>query len=258
MSEIKCSFLVLDFKKEVETYNCLLSIKKHAMFPHKIIYLDNGAFDEKYPHEFYKDGLCDVLIRKKNGMGGGYGQTDLIRYCDTPYFFFVQNDQELILDLSPENMDYFIGLLNNGYNCVDLNGDQSRRGAWTDRAHFMKTEFFNSLGPFPNGGPGHDSEPWNESYLQYKFQENNYKIAHIKPAPFKDCGKWSVREAGDGLYKHRCDTKILFVEKIPTYKTEVFPPFNDEEWELALSGNWPKEGKVPELWINNVFKFWTD
>lgn len=261
MNDIKVSFLILDFRKEEETNHCLRSIKKHALFSHKIIYLDNGGYNEHYPNSFYEnyeDYGIDVLIRKKNGMGGGYGQTDLIRYCDTEYFIFVQNDQQLISEILPEHVDYMISLLNNGYHCVDLNGDQSNRGAWTDRAHFMKTSFFNSLGPFPNGGPGLDNVPWNEEYLSHKFRDNNYKIAHIKPTIFKDCGKWSIREAGDGLYKHRTDTKIMFIEKTPTYKTDVFPPFDSEDWELALSGNWPKEGKVPNLWIKNVFKCWPD
>src|ERR1041384_263136 len=136
MNDIKCSFLVLDFKKSQETFNCVESIKKPALFPYTTIYLDNGGFDEEYPNELYKKGLCDVLVRKKNGMGGGYGQTDLIRYCPTEYFFFIQNDQELILDITQENINWFIELLNNGYSCIDLNGDQSRSGIWTDRAHF--------------------------------------------------------------------------------------------------------------------------
>jgi len=258
MSNINVSFLVLDFRKELETYDCLASIKKRALFPHKIIYLDNGGFDEKYPHELYKDELCDVLIRKKNGMGGGYGQTDLTRFCDTEYFFFVQNDQKLITNIHQENIDFFIKLLNDGYHCIDLNGDQSRKNMWTDRAHFMKTSFFNSLGPFPNGGPGLDDIPWNEEYLSNKFRDNDYKIAHIQPLLFMDCGKWSVREAGDGIFRHRCDTKIMFVDKVPSYKTNVYPPLNDLEWDEIFSGNWPKEGKIPEEWEKHSFVYWKD
>ncbi len=256
MSNIKCSFLILDFLKYKESRSCLESIKKHALFPHLTIYLDNGGFGEVYPNQFYIEELCDILIRKKEGNGGGCGQTDLIRFCPTEYFFFIQNDQELTIDLTGAHIDYFIGLLENGYDCVDLNGDQSRNGIWTDRAHFMKTSFFNSLGPFPNGGPGLDHLKWNEQYLQEKFKENNYKIAHINPVPFKDCGKWSVREAGDGLYKHRCDTKEMHVLKTPTYITEPYPPFDkDLEWPAVLSGEW-KNGEIPIKWKTNSFKCW--
>lgn len=252
----KISFLVLDFKKPEETKVCLESIRKFCSIPHKIIYLDNGS-NESYPFEYYKNSLCDVLISKKIGNGGGEGQTDLIRYCDTEYFCFVQNDQELIQPFDSECFEYFCNLLNTGFKCVNLNGNQGH-GKWTDRAHMMRTDFFNSLAPFPNGGPGLDGIPWNEAYISNQFKNNNHKIAIISPLFFRDNGKWSVREAGDGLYKHRCDTKLLIIIKQPTYKTPVFPPFDDSDWELALSGKWPQEGKIPNLWKEHSFRYWND
>ncbi len=256
------SFLILDYKKELETIQCLESIKKHANFPHKIIYLDNGGKDEFYPDNIYRDNLCDVIIRKKNGIGGGFGQTDLIRFCDTEYFCFVQNDQFLQYPITEDVIYYFISLLNKGYHCVDLNGDQSGRGIWTDRAHFMRTDFFNSLGPFPNGGPGYDGgAKWNEQYLQEVFEKNNYQIAHIKPTLFVDNGVWSIRESGDGIFKHRCDKKELFIIKQPTYLDSVYPPLNESEKNDILSGNWPiwgkdQVGRIPEAWKAHSFKFW--
>ena len=255
--DIKISFLVLDYRKYEETNQCLSSIRKHALFPHQVILLDNGAADLEYPNELYYSGLCDVLIRKKQGYGGGHGQTDLIRFCNTEYFIFVQNDQKLILDITSEHVDYFISLLSK-YHCIDMNGDQSGKGIWTDRAHMMKTDVFNKLGPFPNGGPGLDNLKWNEQHLQEQFKIKDYKIAHINPTPFQDCGKWSIREAGDGIYKHRTDTKLLFIEKQPTYRTQVFPPFDDKDWELALSGEWPNNGKIPNLWQKHSFIVWPD
>ncbi len=255
MNNIKVSFLVLDFKKHLETLRCLNSIKLRALFPHKVIYLDNGSNDE-YPNQLYNKGFCDVLIRKQNGMGGGYGQTDLIRFCDTEYFIFVQNDQQLAVDITEHTIKYLTEALDMGYHCVDLNGDQSRRGVWTDRAHLMKTKIFNDLGPFPNGGPGLDNVKWNEQYLQEQFKEKNYKIFHAE-IYFTDEGKWSVRQAGDGLYEHRCDTKILNILKQPTYKTEVYPPFTDQEWETVLKGQWVN-GNIPEVWKQHSFKYWPD
>lgn len=175
----------------------------------------------------------------------------------------IQNDQELLYDIDERAFQTLIGLLEPGgltnepYHCVDLNGDQSNCGAWTDRAHLIKTDFFNGLGPFPNGGPGDDARPWNEAYLQRVFAERGYKIAHMKPALFADCGKWSVREAGGGIFKHRCDTKQMFVVRPPTYRSEIYPPFNDQEWSRALAGCWV-DGAIPEAWKAHSFTHWRD
>lgn len=252
----KVSYLVLDFNRPEEGENLLLSLKKFANHSKEIVYLCNGG-ESDYAFEFYKRGLIDVLILKKDGDGGGFGQTDLWRFCKTSYAFFVQVDHVLTQEITEENIQWFIKLLDN-YDCIDLNGDQSNCGGWTDRAHFMKTEFFNSLGPFPNFGPGLDNGKWNEQHLQEKFRDNKYKIAHVRGRMFADAGKWSVREAGDGLYKHRCDTKMMYILKKPTYKTEVYPPFNEAEWREALTGNWPAEGKIPEQWKQHSFIYWKD
>lgn len=255
--KVQVSFLVLDFLKEQESRACLESIRKHVKIPHKIVYLDNGSgVETDYPTDIYKDGLCDVLIRKRRGQGGGYGQTDLFRWCDTPMAIFVQNDQELLYDIDEKVFENLVWPLSNGYHCVDLNGDQSRKGIWTDRAHLINTSFFNSLGPFPNGGPGNDAEPWNEAYLQRIFKERNYRIAHFQPAIFADSGKWSVREAADGLFKHRCDLKTLYVLRIPTYRSSVYPPLNDAEWDRMLAGKWI-DGDIPEAWKQHSFTHWS-
>lgn len=260
--EPQVSFLVLEYRKEKETRACLESLARHVKIPHKVVLLDNGGAQD-YIWKFYQEGLCDVVISKRVGRGGGFGQTDLFRWCDTPYAVFVQNDQELLYDIDERAFQTLIGLLEPGgltnepYHCVDLNGDQSNCGAWTDRAHLIKTDFFNGLGPFPNGGPGDDARPWNEAYLQRVFAERGYKIAHMKPALFADCGKWSVREAGGGIFKHRCDTKQMFVVRPPTYRSEIYPPFNDQEWSRALAGCWV-DGAIPEAWKAHSFTHWRD
>jgi len=257
-TEPQVSFLVLDFCKEGDSRACLRSIRDHVKIPHKVVYLDNGS-GQNYPWKLYaEEELCDVIISKRVGRGGGFGQTDLFRWCDTKYAIFVQNDQKLVNDIGDNEFYHFVSLLNSGFKIIDLNMDQSGLGVWTDRAHMIETEFFNSLGPFPNGGPGNDALPWNEAYLQKVFKERNYKIAHITgPLFFEDCGKWSVREAGDGLFKHRCDTKRLYVLREPTYKTEVYPPLNDEEWVKVLGGNWI-DGDIPEAWKKHSFEHWKD
>lgn len=253
MSEPLLSVLVLDFMKERESRHCLESIRSHVRVPHKVIYLDNGG-GQDYAWAFRKEGLCDVLISKREGRGGGFGQTDLFRYCDTKYALFVQNDQTMMADLTPTVFAHFIKLLDK-HQCIDLNGDQSNKGIWTDRAHLIKTDVFNHLGPYPNGGPGNDAMPWNEAYLQRMFAERGYTIAHIRPPMFGDNGKWSTREAGDGLYRHRCDTKQMYVLKVPTQRTDVYPPFTDAEWVTVLAGKWV-DGTVPDQWKAHSFTWW--
>lgn len=255
-TEPQLSVLCLDFAKPAETRLCLDSIRRHIKVPHKVVYLDNGS-NADYPWGLYREGLCDVLISKRVGRGGGFGQSDLFRWCDTPYALFVQNDQELLYDIDERTFSTLIAPLSQGYHCVDLNGDQSGRGVWTDRAHLIETRFFNSLAPFPNGGPGNDAAKWNEAYLQRVFAEKGYRIAHFRPALFQDCGKWSVREAGDGLFKHRTDKKTLYVIKRPSFMTEVYPPLNSQEWAEVLNGTWIN-GTIPEAWKQHSFQCWPD
>lgn len=243
---------VLSYRKEKETRLCLESLRAHLKMPdHQIALLENGS-DETYPWTLFKEGLCDVAIIKRHGHGGGVGQTDLFRASPSPYTLFVQCDQVLRYDISAQEfIKMMIMLEPDMYDVLDLNGDQSGRGVWTDRAHMVRTEWFNSLAPFPNGGPGLDDVPWNEAYLQTKVKPEC--ICHVQPALFADIGKWSVREAGDGIYRHACDTKQLWVVKQPTYRTEAYPPFNEDEWVRALAGQWV-DGDIPEVWKAHSFK----
>lgn len=247
----KVSYLILDFNRPEEGKLLLDSLKKFAKHDKEIVYLTNGGKSD-YAYDFLKNGLIDTLIVKKNGDGGGFGQTDLFKYCKTKYAFFIQVDHILINEITEYHIDQFVELLNGGFKCVDLNGDQSGKDMWTDRAHFIDVDFFNSLGPFPNFGPGLENGKWNEQHLQEKFRENNYKIAHISPLFFADNGKISIREAGDGIYKHYTDTKQLWILKKPTFKTEIYPPFDDFEWSKVLSGEWI-DGKIPSRWKKDSF-----
>lgn len=189
-------------------------------------------------------------------MGGGFGQSDLFRYCDTQYAVFVQSDQYLRYELTSDHLDQFIRLLQKGYHCVDLNGDQSNREVWTDRAHFIDVPFFNSLGPFPNGGPGlFHHLPWNEKYLQDTFQNKNYKIAHLKPAIFADNGVFTVRENADGsVLRMRTDTKQLHWEVLPKVPY-VFPDLTAEEWADSIAGKFVN-GTVPINYKAHSFNCW--
>jgi hypothetical protein len=257
MNNILSSFLVLDYCKYKETLECLESIKQHALFPHKTVHLDNGS-NVAYPSTFLNEGLCDVLISKRTGDGGGFGQTDLFRWCDTPYAYFVQNDQKLIRDITEDTNNKFIELLNNGYKCVDLNGDQSGRKVWTDRAHFIETKFFNSLAPFPNGGPGPNHHlRWNENYLQEVFSCNNFQIAHIGPLFFQDCGKLSIRKNPDGsIWEIRPDTKGVRLVNGPVRESYVFPEFTEQEWKKILDAQAWADWDIPENLKKHSFHVW--
>lgn len=252
------SFLVLDYRKPHETSECLESIRRHAKVPHQIIYLDNGS-QEEYPWDFRNEGLCDVLISKQVGRGGGVGQTDLFRYCDTQYAYFVQSDQMLVHDITIGAQDRFIEALVGDARCIDLNGDQSGLGRWTDRAHFIDVSWFNSLSPFPNGGPGPLHElRWNENYLQEVFDQIGNPIVHVKPVLFADRGINTVRELPcGGIVRMRTDTKAVEWLQLPK-APYVFPEHTPEEWEQVIAGNW-RAGTVPSIYLSrgDSFNHWT-
>lgn len=256
MSE-KVSFLILDYRKEAETRLCLESIRRHAKIPHKIIYLDNGG-REQYPWSFYQEGLCDVLISKYDGGGGGVGQTDLFRYCDTRFAYFIQSDQMLTQDITENIQDHFEYALDNGFRCLDLNGDQSGKRIWTDRAHMIDVGFFNSLAPFPRGGPGpYHTERWVENYLQEVFRRPENRILHVKPTLFADNGKTTIRELPcGGIVMMRTDTKAVSWLKAPM-KPYIFPEHTEDEWAAAIAGEWVA-GTVPSVYLSRgeSFKHW--
>lgn len=250
---------VLGFKKPVEADLCLRSLRTHLKVAnHQLVYLDNGG-GEDYPWQLYRDGLCDVLISKARGNGGGVGQTDLFRWSPSPYTLFVQEDQLLIRDITTQHFIEMAILLEpdddtgSGYDCIDLNGDQSNRGVWTDRAHLVKTGFFNGLAPFPNGGPGplHHLR-WNENYLQERVKPE--RIYHVKPAPFADRGVYTIREVGGGVVRMRTDTKQVWWDKRPT-ESYVFPEMSEAEWLSSINGTW-QPGAIPLAYRAHSFNCW--
>jgi hypothetical protein len=252
------SALVLDYRKEYETRLCLESLRQHLKVPCKIVYLDNGSNDS-YPWSFYQEGLCDVLISKKVGMGGGHGQTDLFRWCDTQYALFIQSDQVLTRDITPDILKQMTDCLESGARCVDLNGDQSQAGRWTDRAHLIDAKWFNSLAPFPNGGPGPLHElRWNENYLQEVFDKLGNPIVHVRPLFFADRGMTTVRETPcGGIVRMRTDTKAVEWLALPK-KPYIFPEHTEAEWQTVMSGNW-RAGTIPEIYLQrgDSFNHWT-
>lgn len=253
------SVLVLDYKKPVETRACLQSIRNHLKVPHQIIYQDNGS-NEEYPWDLYREGLADVIISKRVGAGGGAGQLDLFRYCDTRFCYYIQSDQELIYDITEAIQVRFIAALESGARVCDLNGDQSQNGRWTDRAHFIDVEWFNNLKVPVRGGPGpNHSERWVENYMQEVFDNLGNPIVHVKPTFFADRGVWTIRELPcGGVVRMRTDTKA--VEWIvPPKEPYVFPEHTSDEWAAAIAGQWVA-GTIPSMYLSRgeSFNHWKD
>lgn len=255
--------LILDYLRPKEGILLLKSLKQHIKFNSNIIYLVNGAEkpeEYEYAFDFYRQGLIDKLLINKKGNGAGFGHCDLLRYSSSKYFIFIQVDQFLTQDILPETVDFFIDLLENkNFKLVDLAGDQSNKGIYSDRAHFGERKFFLDLELEKNagGGPGpfQSSKRWNENYIQEVFSDREYKIAHISPLFFADNGKVSIREVNGGRFLHYTDEKTLFVLEIPKEKDNWYN-LTDSEWEEVLTGKWPKEGKVPLNFQSSSFKYW--
>ena len=257
--EEQVSILVLDYSRPQETKLCLESIKNNCLINHEVIYCCNGGENQSYANQFYKDGLVDKLLVNKNNNGGGFGTVQLINNSFNKYILWIECDCEIAYKLDGELLNKFIHALNNGYSCIDLTGGICGRNNHSGRCFFMEREFYNSIKKDVNGlygGPGpYNHVKYLEAFINEYFKANNLNVAHINF--IKDNGKWSVREIGDGIYRHRTDTKILEIIKKPTYKTEEYPPFSDTEWQIALKGEWIN-GTIPEKWKIHSFKYWGD
>lgn len=257
----KASYAILDYSRPAQARILLESIKKYSKIDAPIIYLVNGAKKSEefeYALEFYRAGLIDELIILKQGLGGGLGHCDLFRWCRTPYLFFLQVDHELIQEIDPDTLDFFVNLIElDDYKYVDLAGNQGQ-GKYSDRANFWRVSDFNELNVADNagGGPGiFTANRWNENYLQEKFKENDWKIAHLNPIFFKDCGKESVREYADGgKTLHFTDTKELFILN-PLKEKNEWLNLESWEWVLVLENKWPP-GQIPVRDVPHSFKYW--
>lgn len=257
---MKTSILVIDFEKPEETKLCLESIQKFCSFNKEVIYLNNGSQNQDYAYQFFKDGLVDEIILRKSNSGCGLAIKEAFLACQQEYAILMQNDQSFIRELSQFDIDSFIYLFKNKaykIGAISFAGLPAGHNTYSERAHIISVPFYNSI-PKTIGGPG----PWNnikysEQSVQEYFHQNDYKFIDTEFPCVIDNGKWSVREIGDGKYKHRCDTKQMYILKKPTYKTEEYPPFNDKEWEVAINGHWI-DGSIPEKWQRHSFVYWKD
>lgn len=259
--------LILDFNREEELATLLKSLKEKALFDKKVVVLNNGG--ERYADKYKEEGLIDKVIHNPINVGCGMGTIQLFAQCESEFAFYIQCDHLLACEITENEIQEWKSLIDSyGYFYVDLSGNQGQ-GNYSERGQFFKKENYFKA-PLECGGPGpFDHFKWTEECMQDYIKNNDLKFhseyclgthnGQIFRSPiFLDNGKWSVRENPDGgQFKHRTDTKVVQILKRPKEKFS-FPPFSDEQWELAINGNYPKEGLVPDGWKDNVFKCWAD
>lgn len=242
-------YLILDYNRPLEAEHLLNSIKAHSEFDYSISYLSNGG-EQDYARKLHNEGLIDNLILNSRNTGCGAGTIQLFSQCATQYAFYIQVDHVLQFKITADVIRQWIELLESGqYHCIDLAGDQGNpKGAYSERAQFLETSFYNSI-PKSIGGPGPWSNmPWTEANVGEFFIQNKLKIAHVlangRPL-FADTGKWSMRSNPDGsVWRQKSDTKQIWMIKPPTQKWG-FPAFADTEWEeIIKTQSWP-DGQLP-------------
>jgi len=260
--ENKISYLVLDYMRPYESELCLRSLKDNTKFECPVIYLSNGG-NQDYVWEFYKEGWIDKLILNKENEGLGFGTTDLFKICKSQYAIYVQNDQYLGREYIEEELDKQIAMLGNVLEdkkvigSISLAGDQCQ-GKYSERAHIIMPELYNSIPNMPNGGAGpyHHIE-WNEGHIQKWYEEEGF-THHIWPdILFGDNGAWSYRKNPDGSeWRHRTDLKKLWLIKGPVKEKYVYPKLTEEEWNGVLVDQTWEEGKIPEQEVKDSFQVW--
>lgn len=194
--EYVVSFLVLDFNKAQETFQCLESIRRLTQFKnYEIVLLSNGGEQENI-FQFYKSGLIDRLFLYKRNYGCGIGTHDLYNISKAEYSIYVQNDQYMRRQFSSEELQAMINNLNEEYKCIDLSGGAGHSDKFSERAHIMNTEFYKQLHLKGYGGPGPFEHEWlwSEGGTSYSFWDKDYKIHHEWPCLFANNGWRTIRE----------------------------------------------------------------
>lgn len=245
------TFLVLDYRKPVETRQCLESIARHAKFDYTVTLLVNGG-DLSYASSLVEEGLVDQLILNKENTGLGIGTTDLFRSCKTEFAFYLQNDQFLRCDISEKSLDQMLKLIGqtNGSETIasiSLAGAPCGKNIYSERAHIIRTDFYNNVLPTDKYGAGpYHNGPWNEELIQKFYAENN--CIHLTGTPLvQDNGHAAIRENPDGsVWRHQPDTKKLWLVDGEVHEKHIYPKFTEEEWDTVIETNeWP-DGQIPE------------
>jgi hypothetical protein len=223
-----------------------------------VVILNNGG--ERYADKYAREERVEVINNQIN-IGCGAGTVQLFSQCQSEYAFYIQVDHELANPVYEADIRGFVDLIENqGYTYVDLAGNQGN-GGYSERAQFIGRDFYLTV-PKNFGGPGPlDDLKWTEecvqNYLEAEDLNRFYTVRLPNGSPlFIDKGRDSVRSNPDGsCWKHHPDTKVVYCLKKPTERFS-FPPLDESEWQLALGGNWPEEGRIINAWADNSFEVW--
>lgn len=263
------SVLVLDYCRPIETRICLESVKRHILFPHRVILCDNGS-GEDYSMEFVREGLVDQLIVNRESRGLGLGTKDLFAASFGAISFYLQNDQYLVRDLTQDELvnnictllyrPAYCGTLFGEPVSVSVAGAPCGAGVYSERAHFIETTLYQNIEAdgvlgYHGAGPYHDG-PWREAQMQELYKRRGWlHYTYDKPL-VQDSGVFAVRDMGDGgVFCHRTDTKQLWVIVPPVTKNSAYPKLSDAEFEIVRNGQWP-DGRIPEVEVAHSFRCW--
>lgn len=260
------TIVVLDFGKQVESYLCLQSIKRHVKVEHKVIFCDNGAVED-YPLEYLREGLIDQLIINRESNGLGIGTRDLFASTFSAVTIYLQNDQFFARDLTEQDFIALTGNMgatlpdNRRVGSISLAGSPCGEGIYSERAHLISTRFYKDMERsgilgYHGAGKWHDG-PWREAQIQAFYKQQN--LVHWTPPvqPWvADNGVFALRDMGDGgVFIHRTDTKQVWVIVPPKVKNPVYPKMTDGEFLLCSKNEWP-DGKIPEAELKDSFVCW--
>lgn len=258
------TYLILDHNRPAEAHALLTSLKENTKVDYDILYLSNGGID--YTYGLVEAGLLEVdqIIRNKRNVGCGAGTIQLFANCQTRYAIYLQVDHFLDCEITEGSIDLWSSLIATGKaQYIDLAGNQGN-GEYSERAQFVDIHWYNNI-PKAIGGPG----PWHHvRWTENCMQEHVRKVKEetgvgflsartldMKPI-FTDVGIYSVRTNPDGSrWRIRTDTKEVWLEGGLPKEKYVFPEFTDEEWNVALRGEWP-DGAIPENYKPHSFNYW--
>lgn len=256
--EPEVTFVVLDFEKPNETYNCLSSIKQRVKFPHKVIYYHNGK--SKHAESLFRGELIDIIAQSSVNDGLGVGTRNAMALSFSPYTIYWQNDQILGKDFLQKDLDTLILFLDSfkDTKSIGLAGAPCGNGIYSERAHIIKTDFYRQMEfeiPLSDGGAGpYHHQQWREGQIQKFYRENNY--VHFTDHGFQyaiDIGKWTIRDCAGGRIRMRTDTKAVWWDITPT-ESYIFPEHTESEWADAIAGKWIG-GTIPQIYLDKKESF---
>lgn len=259
----KLTVCILDYNRPAEAERCVRSVRQHILVDKlNVLFVSNGG-DQTRAYQLYDDGVIDTLVLNKTNVGCGIGMKQAAQAAMTEWIMLVQCDQYAIRTYIQKEFEYHIEQLSSHpeWLYLDLAGNQGH-GRLSERACLLNRRKYLDLPGLDDviGGPG--------PYAQSKWTEKHIQDSGLSFASdqllFADNGAWSEREYGpeygNAKTKHRTDTKKLYILFPFSRRADGFPNLNltDQEWDTVLAGQWPVEGKIPELDLPHSFRAWPD